>query len=71
MKSIDSVPYHRIFGLLNNTNKELDLYKKYKVDKIFDIRILSVDSKFRGRGTGKEMFARSIKIAEENGYKVC
>lgn len=70
MKTIDSVPYQRVFGLLNAVNKELDLFTRYNVDKIFDLRILSVDSKYRGKGLAKELFSRSELIAEEHGYKV-
>ncbi|CAG9858636.1 unnamed protein product [Phyllotreta striolata] len=70
MKTIDSVPYHRIFGLLNGVNKELDLFTAYNVDKIFDLRILSVDSKYRGKGLAKELFSRSEIIAEEHGFKL-
>lgn len=70
MKTIKNIPYQRIFGLLNNANKELNLFRKYNVDKIFELRILSVDSQFRGRGVAKELFSRSEKVAEENGFKV-
>lgn len=70
MKQVDNLPYQRIFGLLCNANKELDLFSKYNVDKIFELRILSVDSKFRGRGVAKELIAKSEKIALENGFQV-
>lgn len=70
MKSIDNVPYQRIFGLLNEVNKSADLFQKYNVEKIFELRILSVDSKFRGRGVARELFLRSELIAEEHGFKV-
>ncbi|KAJ8919253.1 hypothetical protein NQ315_003836 [Exocentrus adspersus] len=70
MKSIDNVPYQRIFGLLNSVNKEIDLFGKYNVDKIFELRILSVDSNYRGKGVAKELFSRSEIIAEEHGFKL-
>ncbi|EFA02243.1 arylalkylamine N-acetyltransferase 1 [Tribolium castaneum] len=70
MKSIDNIKYQRIFGLLNNVNKSIDLFTKYNVDKIFELRILSVDSRFRGRGIAKELFLRSELIAEEHGFKL-
>nr|CAH7738114.1 unnamed protein product [Callosobruchus chinensis] len=70
MKTVDSVPFHRIFGLLNNVNKEVDLFSKYNVDRIFDLRILSVDARFRGRGVAKELFSRSEILAEEYGFKL-
>lgn len=70
MKSIDNIQYQRIFGLLHNVNKTVDLFTKYNVDKIFELRILSVGTKFRGKGIAKELFARSGIIAEEAGFKV-
>ncbi|XP_057655511.1 arylalkylamine N-acetyltransferase 1-like [Diorhabda carinulata] len=70
METIDNIPYQQIFGLLNNVNKELDLFTKYRVDKIFEFRILAVDPKYRGQGVGKELFLRSEMIAAENGFKL-
>ena len=70
MKTIDNIKYQRIFGLLNNVNKTADLYTKYNVDKIFELRILSVDSRFRGKGLAKELFRRSEMVAKEHGFKV-
>ncbi|KAF7271006.1 hypothetical protein GWI33_016066 [Rhynchophorus ferrugineus] len=70
MKSIDNLQYRRIFGLLNDVNLELDLFAKYNVDKIFEIRILSVDSSYRGKGIAKELFSQSEMIAKQNGFKV-
>lgn len=70
IKSIDNVQYQRIFGLLHDVNKELDLFNKYDVDKIFELRILSVGTKFRGRGLAKQLFMRSEVLAEEAGFKV-
>lgn len=70
MASIDNIQYHRIFGLLHNVNKELDLYTKYDIEKIFELRILSVGSNYRGQGLAKELFLRSELIAEEYGLKV-
>lgn len=70
MKSIDNIKYQRIFGLLNSTNKEIDLFTKFNVEKIFEIRILSVGSDYRGRGLAKELFVQSELIAKKNGFKV-
>ncbi|XP_063932539.1 uncharacterized protein LOC135144393 [Zophobas morio] len=70
MKTIDNIKYQRIFGLLNNVNKTADLYSKYNVDKIFELRILSVDSRFRGKGLAKELFRRSEMVAKEHGFKL-
>lgn len=70
MKSIDNLQYHRIFGLLVNVNRPLDLFGRYNVDKIFELRILSVDSKYRGKGLAKQLFVRSEMLAQEKGFKV-
>ncbi|XP_017778189.1 PREDICTED: uncharacterized protein LOC108563894 [Nicrophorus vespilloides] len=70
MKSIDSIQYKQIFGLLYNTNQELDLFAKYNLEKIFELRILSVNSKYRGKGIAKELFLRSEILAEESGFKL-
>ncbi|XP_074033287.1 arylalkylamine N-acetyltransferase-like 7 isoform X3 [Leptinotarsa decemlineata] len=70
MKSIDNIQYQRVFGLLNNVNKDLDLFTKYNVEKIFELRILSVDDKYRGRGLAKELFSRSEMIAKEYGFEL-
>ncbi|XP_072396820.1 arylalkylamine N-acetyltransferase 1-like [Diabrotica undecimpunctata] len=70
MKTIDSVPYHRIFGLLNGVNKEIDLFTRYNVEEIFELRILSVEPKYRGRGLAKELFSRSEGIARKHGLKL-
>lgn len=68
--SSDNLQYRLIFGLLFNVNNDINLFKTYNVDKIFELRILSVDSRYRGRGLAKELFMRSELIAEEYGFKV-
>lgn len=70
IESIDNIQYRRIFGLLVNVNLPLDLFGKYNVDKIFELRILSVDSKYRGKGLAKQLFLRSEMLAQERGFKV-
>ncbi|ENN75800.1 hypothetical protein D910_11685 [Dendroctonus ponderosae] len=70
MKTIENLEYRRIFGLLNDVNLELDLFSKYNVDKIFEVRILSVDSSYRGKGIAKELFAQSEAMARKNAFKV-
>lgn len=70
METIDNLEYHRIFGLLANVNRPLDLFARYNVDKIFELRILSVDSGHRGKGLAKQLFARSETLARERGFKV-
>lgn len=70
MGNVENIQYHHIFGLLFNLNKEADLFNKYGIDEIFELRILCVSPKYRGRGIASKLFAASEKIAVERGFKV-
>ncbi|GLV36018.1 Arylalkylamine N-acetyltransferase-like 7 [Carabus blaptoides fortunei] len=69
LKTVLDIKFRRIFGLLYNINQELDLFSKYNVDDIFEFRIVSVDSRYRGSGIAKQLMLRSELIAEEYGFK--
>lgn len=60
----------KIFRLLYDQNLKLNLFNRFNVDKIFELRILSVDSKFRGQGLAKELWKRSEVMAEECNFQV-
>ncbi|XP_046382894.1 uncharacterized protein LOC124153643 isoform X1 [Ischnura elegans] len=62
--------FRRIFGLLNEANKELSLFERYNVDRIFELRIVSVDSSVRGRGLSNELMRRSLDLARCKGYQL-
>lgn len=60
----------KIFRLLYDQNLKLNLFKRFNVDKVFEIRILSVDAKCRGQGLAKELWRRSEIMAEECNFQV-
>ncbi|XP_012278747.1 uncharacterized protein LOC105698783 [Orussus abietinus] len=62
--------FKTIFGLLYKVNEKVDLFEKYDVQEILECRILSVDSRFRGRGLANVLMADSIEIARRAGFKV-
>lgn len=62
--------FKKIFRLLYGQNLKLNLFQRFNVNKIFEIRILSVDSKFRGQGIAKNLLLKSEEIAEQNEFKV-
>lgn len=68
-KNPDEV-FKNIFNLLYGENKKLDLFRRYGVDSIFELRILSVDSKFRGQGVARKLIEESQLIAIKNGLSV-
>lgn len=75
-KSIQELPqyndesFQKIYTFLYTLNLCKDLFKIYAVNKAFDVRILSVDSKFRGQGIANQLIAESEKVARANNFKV-
>lgn len=51
-------------------SQKLDLFRRYGVDRIFELRILSVDSEFRGQGVARKLIDMSQSLAIKNGFKV-
>ena len=62
--------YKNIFRLLYSENLKVNLFERFNVVKIFDLRILSVDGKFRGKGIAKTLVQNSEELARQLGYKV-
>lgn len=66
----DDESFQKIYRFLYTLNLGQDLFKAYKVEKAFDVRILSVDSGFRGQGIANKLIAHSEKVARDNDFKV-
>lgn len=62
--------FKKIFNLLYDANRQVDFFTHFNVDRVFDVRILSVDSRFRGQGIAAELMSKSEEIAKENNIKV-
>lgn len=62
--------YKKIFQLLHTHNLQVNLFERFKVDRIFDVRILSVDARFRGQGIAKELVHRAELVARKAGYRL-
>lgn len=62
--------FKKIFNLLYTENLKVDLFKVNNVDKIFEIRILSVDNKFRRQGIAQNLLKTSEQVALKHGFKV-
>lgn len=60
----------KIFQLLYSENLKLDLFRRYHTEQIFELRILSVDSRYRGQGIAKQLMLRSQQVAADAGYMV-
>ncbi|XP_075233267.1 arylalkylamine N-acetyltransferase-like 7 [Lycorma delicatula] len=70
LKTVKDEKFKRIFTLLFGASKDADLFNKYGVNELFEIRILSVDKKYRNKGIANKLFARSLELAKKNGFKV-
>lgn len=70
IEALEDAAFKKIFAFLYTHNSRHNLFKEFNVDKIFEIRILSVDSKFRGQGVAKNLLLKCEEIAADNGYRM-
>lgn len=61
--------FKKIFSFLYGANLKSKIFE-LGVDKLFEIRILSVDSNCRGQGLAKKLMQESEVVARSNGYQV-
>lgn len=70
LQHVSDENFKKIFLLIDELNEATDLFSMYRLDKLFDARILSVDSNYRGKGLGKEIIKYSENVAEKNHFQV-
>ncbi|KAJ9600409.1 hypothetical protein L9F63_009297, partial [Diploptera punctata] len=49
-------------------DRESELWNQYGVSRIFEIRILATDQRYRGRGLATSLVAKSLSLAKELGF---
>ncbi|XP_017048299.1 arylalkylamine N-acetyltransferase 1 isoform X2 [Drosophila ficusphila] len=62
--------FRKIFDLLYRHNLKNDLFEAFDVDRMFDVRILSVDSCYRGQGIANELVKQSVAVAKKNCFRL-
>lgn len=70
IEAFEDDAFKKIFVFLYTHNARHNLFDEFKVDKIFEVRILSVDSKFRGQGVAKNLLRKCEEVAAENGFRM-
>jgi len=61
--------FRKILQLLAAVDRGSDVFSKFPdVDKLVEVRILSVDSAMRGRGIAKVLLEKSAELAKQHGY---
>jgi GNAT superfamily N-acetyltransferase len=71
-RKADACPHPRfrkILQLLAAVERGSDVFGKFPdVDKLVEVRIVSVDSAMRGRGIAKALIEKSTELAKQHGY---
>ncbi|XP_025198944.1 dopamine N-acetyltransferase-like [Melanaphis sacchari] len=63
----DNTKFSVITTFLDKVEREADVFKKYpSIDRVMDIKIISVDESFRGQGVCKALIDKTIELALEN-----
>ncbi|XP_052857303.1 arylalkylamine N-acetyltransferase 1 isoform X1 [Drosophila gunungcola] len=73
LKKLDSTSdadFRKIFELLHGHSLKYNLFEHFAVGSIFDVRILSVDSGYRGQGIANELVKQSVAVAKANGFRL-
>ena len=70
LDSVSDEKFKTIFSHLYAINKSLNIFQRYEVDCVFECRILSVDSEFRGKGLAIRLAQKSEELARSQGFKV-
>lgn len=70
MQHLNDEKFKKIIKLLYTANAGVNLFTELNVDEIFEIRIMSVNPKYRGQGVAKHLLQKSEEMARDNGFKV-
>lgn len=63
----DNTKFNIITAFLDKVEQEADVFQKFpNVDRVMDIKIISVDESFRGQGVCKALIDKTMEIALEN-----
>ncbi|XP_067011555.2 arylalkylamine N-acetyltransferase 1 isoform X1 [Anabrus simplex] len=63
--------FRKILKLLATVEKRADLFNRFPdVDKLMEVRVLSVDGAHRGRGIATALLNKTREMAEENSLKM-
>lgn len=68
-KDCPNPKFKKILDLLTTVGRESDIFKQFPdVDKVIDIRIVSVDDSCRGQGIAKALLDKTKVLAKDLGY---
>lgn len=62
--------FKKILKLLSHVDKEANLSKKFPDQRILELRIISVDGAWRGRGVARALVEKTENLAKDLGFHV-
>ncbi|XP_076182731.1 arylalkylamine N-acetyltransferase 1 isoform X2 [Ptiloglossa arizonensis] len=70
LTSCENPKFKKILRLLRYVDKNVNRDEQYRGLNILEIRIISVDTNWRGKGIGKALIEKTIEIGREKGFHI-
>ncbi|KAG9430497.1 dopamine N-acetyltransferase-like isoform X1 [Apis mellifera carnica] len=67
----ENAKFKKILRLLNYVDRNVNRDGKFRGLNILEIRIMSVDSNWRGKGVAKALVEKTLEIGKEKGLHIC
>ncbi|XP_071634644.1 arylalkylamine N-acetyltransferase 1 isoform X1 [Temnothorax longispinosus] len=68
IQSCKNAKFKKILRLLHHIDKGVNINGQYRDFNVLEVRIISVDTNWRGKGVGKTLIEKSMEIAKEQGF---
>ncbi|XP_072765267.1 arylalkylamine N-acetyltransferase 1 isoform X2 [Anoplolepis gracilipes] len=68
IKACKNTKFKKILRLLYHVDKTVNKDGQFRDLNVLEIKILSVDTNWRGKGVGKTLIEKTIEIAKEQGF---
>ncbi|KMR04593.1 dopamine n-acetyltransferase isoformx1 [Lasius niger] len=68
IESCKNAKFKKILRLLHHIDKSVNVDGQFRDLNVLEIKIISVDTNWRGKGVGKTLIEKAIEIAKEQGF---
>ncbi|KAL2720438.1 arylalkylamine N-acetyltransferase 1-like isoform X1 [Vespula squamosa] len=70
IENCENLKFRKILRFLHYVDKRVNADGKFRDQNVLEIRIISVDSNWRGKGIAKALIEKTTEIAREHGFHV-
>ncbi|KAI4495724.1 hypothetical protein M0802_008347 [Mischocyttarus mexicanus] len=70
IKNCENYKFKKILRFLHHVDKKVNADGKFRDQNILEIRIISVDTNWRGKGIAKTLIEKATEIARERGFDI-